>query len=348
MLAQAGEGADGRRAPAAGRAAHQAVGADVGCREAPRDGPAAQERAERAPRRGVGRRRGAQAGDGTHPPHDMGDTPGRAARPAGQRRGGRGSARPRRPRRDRRRAARRRRRGRGPRRPRGLRPDGDPTAVLASRPERVVVAGGDGSSARPPTWPRGWASSSPSCRRARRTTSPGRSACPSTSRPRSRWPAGGPDARRPSTWRAPATAPSSTRPVRACRSSPPGTRTTSSPASARSPTPWARCAPASPPGRCASACASTGGGVRRRGLAGHRRPATGAFGGGAELEVADEADRRLDVAVLRAGPRAALVRRAWGMRRGGLAGQAASCTPGAGSSRSTARRRSTSTARCCG
>lgn len=48
---------------------------------------------------------------------------------------------------------------------------------------------------------------------------------------------------------------------------------------------------------------------------------TGAFGGGAELEVADEADRRLDVAVLRAGPRVALVRRAWGMRRGGLAGQ---------------------------
>jgi diacylglycerol kinase family enzyme len=48
---------------------------------------------------------------------------------------------------------------------------------------------------------------------------------------------------------------------------------------------------------------------------------TGAFGGGAELEVADEADRRLDVAVLRAGPRAELVRRAWGMRRGGLADQ---------------------------
>jgi diacylglycerol kinase (ATP) len=48
---------------------------------------------------------------------------------------------------------------------------------------------------------------------------------------------------------------------------------------------------------------------------------TGAFGGGAELEVADEADHRLDVAVLGAGPRIALVRRAWGMRRGGLAAQ---------------------------
>jgi diacylglycerol kinase family enzyme len=48
---------------------------------------------------------------------------------------------------------------------------------------------------------------------------------------------------------------------------------------------------------------------------------TGAFGGGSELDVADPADRRLDVAVLAAGPRLALVRRAWGMRAGGLAGQ---------------------------
>jgi diacylglycerol kinase (ATP) len=48
---------------------------------------------------------------------------------------------------------------------------------------------------------------------------------------------------------------------------------------------------------------------------------TGAFGGGSELEEADPADRLLDVAVLEAGPRVALVRRAWGMRAGGLAGQ---------------------------
>jgi diacylglycerol kinase family enzyme len=48
---------------------------------------------------------------------------------------------------------------------------------------------------------------------------------------------------------------------------------------------------------------------------------TGAFGGGAELDAADPADRRLDVAVLAAGPRAALVRRGWAMRAGGLADQ---------------------------
>lgn len=48
---------------------------------------------------------------------------------------------------------------------------------------------------------------------------------------------------------------------------------------------------------------------------------TGAFGGGSELDVAEPSDRRLDVAVVRAGPRLALVRRAWGMRAGGLAGQ---------------------------
>ena len=75
---------------------------------------------------------------------------------------------------------------------------------------------------------------------------------------------------------------------------------------------------------------------------------TGAFGGGAELEVADQADRRLDVAVLRAGPRP---RSCGGPGACGAAGspaRTASCTPGAGSSRSTARRRSTSTARCCG
>jgi diacylglycerol kinase (ATP) len=48
---------------------------------------------------------------------------------------------------------------------------------------------------------------------------------------------------------------------------------------------------------------------------------TGAFGGGSEIEEADPADRLVDVAVFEAGPRVALVRRAWGMRRGGLAGQ---------------------------
>jgi diacylglycerol kinase (ATP) len=48
---------------------------------------------------------------------------------------------------------------------------------------------------------------------------------------------------------------------------------------------------------------------------------TGAFGGGSELEEADPSDRLVDVAVLEAGPRLALVRRAWGMRRGGLSDQ---------------------------
>ena len=49
---------------------------------------------------------------------------------------------------------------------------------------------------------------------------------------------------------------------------------------------------------------------------------TGAFGGGAGLDVVEHADGRLDVAVLEGGPRIALVRRAWGMRRGDLADQA--------------------------
>jgi diacylglycerol kinase family enzyme len=48
---------------------------------------------------------------------------------------------------------------------------------------------------------------------------------------------------------------------------------------------------------------------------------TGAFGGGSELTDADPADRLIDVAVLEAGPRIALVRRAWGMRNGGLTDQ---------------------------
>src|SRR3954447_9087473 len=48
---------------------------------------------------------------------------------------------------------------------------------------------------------------------------------------------------------------------------------------------------------------------------------TGAFGGGAALGGADPADGLVDVAVLEAGPRVALVRRAWGMRSGGLEAQ---------------------------
>jgi diacylglycerol kinase (ATP) len=48
---------------------------------------------------------------------------------------------------------------------------------------------------------------------------------------------------------------------------------------------------------------------------------TGAFGGGSEVEQADAGDLLLDVAVLEAGPRLTLVRRAWGMRRGRLVEQ---------------------------
>jgi YegS/Rv2252/BmrU family lipid kinase len=48
---------------------------------------------------------------------------------------------------------------------------------------------------------------------------------------------------------------------------------------------------------------------------------TGAFGGGSELDEADPSDRLVDVAVVEAGPRAALVRRAWGMRGGNLTAQ---------------------------
>jgi diacylglycerol kinase (ATP) len=48
---------------------------------------------------------------------------------------------------------------------------------------------------------------------------------------------------------------------------------------------------------------------------------TGAFGGGAELGAADPRDGRLDVAVLPAGSRLALARRAWGLRRGTIAEQ---------------------------
>ncbi len=48
---------------------------------------------------------------------------------------------------------------------------------------------------------------------------------------------------------------------------------------------------------------------------------TGAFGGGSELDAADPRDGQLDVAVVEAGPRAALVLRAWGMRAGSLTEQ---------------------------
>jgi diacylglycerol kinase family enzyme len=48
---------------------------------------------------------------------------------------------------------------------------------------------------------------------------------------------------------------------------------------------------------------------------------TGAFGGGSETGGTDPADGRLDVAVVRAGRRAALVRRAWGMKSGRLVEQ---------------------------
>jgi diacylglycerol kinase family enzyme len=48
---------------------------------------------------------------------------------------------------------------------------------------------------------------------------------------------------------------------------------------------------------------------------------TGAFGGGSEIDAADHDDGLLDVAVIPAGPRASLLRRAAGMRRGDLAEQ---------------------------
>jgi YegS/Rv2252/BmrU family lipid kinase len=48
---------------------------------------------------------------------------------------------------------------------------------------------------------------------------------------------------------------------------------------------------------------------------------TGAFGGGSELGSADPQDGQLDVAVLPAGSRLGLVRRAWGMRTGTICAQ---------------------------
>ncbi|HEU4657367.1 MAG TPA: diacylglycerol kinase family protein [Capillimicrobium sp.] len=49
--------------------------------------------------------------------------------------------------------------------------------------------------------------------------------------------------------------------------------------------------------------------------------ATGAFGGGSSLEAADPRDGLLDVAIMAAGSRAALVRHAWGMRFGRITEQ---------------------------
>jgi diacylglycerol kinase (ATP) len=48
---------------------------------------------------------------------------------------------------------------------------------------------------------------------------------------------------------------------------------------------------------------------------------TGAFGGGSEIGATDPFDGRLDVAVLPAGSRLALARRAWGLRRGTITEQ---------------------------
>jgi YegS/Rv2252/BmrU family lipid kinase len=48
---------------------------------------------------------------------------------------------------------------------------------------------------------------------------------------------------------------------------------------------------------------------------------TGAFGGGSEIGEVDLSDLLIDVAVMEAGPRVALIRRAWGMRRGSLLDQ---------------------------
>lgn len=51
--------------------------------------------------------------------------------------------------------------------------------------------------------------------------------------------------------------------------------------------------------------------------------ATGAFGGGSEIGVSSRDDGMLDVAIVPAGSRAALARRAWGMRSGRLTRQGA-------------------------
>ncbi len=48
---------------------------------------------------------------------------------------------------------------------------------------------------------------------------------------------------------------------------------------------------------------------------------TGAFGGGADIDAADPEDGVLDAAILPAGSRLGLARRAWGLRRGTIAEQ---------------------------
>jgi diacylglycerol kinase (ATP) len=52
---------------------------------------------------------------------------------------------------------------------------------------------------------------------------------------------------------------------------------------------------------------------------------TGAFGGGADIDAADPEDGVLDAAILPAGSRLGLARRAWGLRRGTIAEQGDVC-----------------------
>jgi len=52
---------------------------------------------------------------------------------------------------------------------------------------------------------------------------------------------------------------------------------------------------------------------------------TGAFGGGADIDAADPQDGVLDAAILPAGSRLGLARRAWGLRRGTIADQRDVC-----------------------
>ena len=52
---------------------------------------------------------------------------------------------------------------------------------------------------------------------------------------------------------------------------------------------------------------------------------TGAFGGGAEIDAADPEDGVLDAAILPAGSRLGLARRAWGLRRGTIVEQRDVC-----------------------
>ena len=52
---------------------------------------------------------------------------------------------------------------------------------------------------------------------------------------------------------------------------------------------------------------------------------TGAFGGGAEIDAADPEDGVLDTAILPAGSRLGLARRAWGLRRGTITDQGDVC-----------------------